>query len=413
MSQFFVARGQESSLMSGKETSYGVKATTFDQTHIYETLGIKITDTPVNLDGSRGQNDTPYPVNGGRSVSGSVSLESTADTIAWWLAMGMGTQSAPSTTIVNTTLNGATLVGATSFVLTSGLNAFPGMKLSFDTSTNLESLTVATVSGNTVTTTTAATKAHASGVAVTCTATGAYLSKFTLGADLNSFTLQSNLFNTSGGSFAANNFLGCMVESIAFALAKGQIKVTPSVDAQDFATEASPATATYSTKSPFVFEQQLSAPSWNATILGTGLEASVISVQATLNNTLTKGILSLGNGPRQRKPQLGKRSVSGSMSLDYGSTTVRDAFNAAQSGGQKPAVALTLPVYGTDIIDSANGVPYAMTIVLPKLFLSSWDGGWKGSGSLNQSVSFTAHPSGAGTNDSITVYYIGSNSTPY
>lgn len=413
MADLYVARGNESSLITGKETAYGQKSAALTMTHIYESFGAKITDAPVALTGSRQQNDTAYPVLGGRTISGSVGLESTADTIGWWLAMGMGKQSTPSTSIVNTTLNGATLVGATQFVLTSGLNVFPGMKLSFDTSTNLETLTVASVSGNTVTTTTAATKAHASNVAVTCTATNAYLSTFTLGNDLSSFTSEINLLNAAGGSFACDDFLGCMVESLAFALAKGQVKITPSIDAQTFAKQTSPATPTFSTKNPFVFEQQWAPPSWNATVIGVGAEASVLSASATLNNNLDKGKYSLGNGNLQRKPQVQTRSVSGSLSLDYATTTVRDAFQAAATGGQKPAVALTLPIAGTDLADATNGVPYALTIVLPKIYLSAWDGGWKGSGALTQALSFTAHPSGQGTNDSITCYYIGSNPAAY
>jgi hypothetical protein len=413
VSDLYVAQGQRSSLMTGKETAYGTKAT-LTQTHNYEAFSMKPTDAPINLDGARGQIDTPYPAQGGRSVSGSVSLESTADTIGWWLAMGMGKQSTPSTTIVSTTVKTASLVGDSSITMTSGLNIFPGMILSVDTSTNLESLTVKSVAGNVVTFTSSATKAHAQGVAVTCTATSAYLSKFTLGTPLPSFTSEINTFGSSAGSsLECDDFLGCMVDSLAFALAKGQIKITPSLIAQTFANQGSPTTAAYSTKNPFIFEQQFSPPQWNATIIGTGTESSVISVSATLNNALQKDLFSLGNGNLCRKPQEGKRSVSGSIALDFATTTVRDAFQNAASGGQKAAVALTLPIAGTDVADATVGVPYALTIVLPKVYLSGWDGGWKSNGPLQQQVSFSAHPSGQGNNDSITVYYIGTGSSAY
>lgn len=65
-----------------------------------------------------------------------------------------------------TTLNGATIVGATSFTLTSAANVFPGDSLLFDTAGQAETLEVATVVGNVITTTTAATKTHADAVAV-------------------------------------------------------------------------------------------------------------------------------------------------------------------------------------------------------------------------------------------------------
>lgn len=407
MADLFVARGQQSSLMTGFETSYGTKAT-LSMTHNYETFSMKSQDAPVALQGARGQEDTAYPGTGGRSVSGSVSLESTADTIGWWLAAGMGAQSAPSTSIVNTTANGAVALNATQGVVASGLNIFPGMKLTWGTST----VTVQSVSGTTVNFTTGIAAAQTSGCTVTCTATSAYLSKFTLG-DLRSFTAEINRFNTSGGSFASEDFLGCMVDALAFAFGKGQIKITPNLHAQTFAKQSAPTAATYSTKNPFIFEQQFSPVQWNATIIGTGTESSVISCNTTLTNSLQKDLYSLGNGNLCRKPQRSARTASGSLALDFATTTVRDAFQAAATGGQKPAVQLTVPIAGTDIADANNGVPYALTLVLPKIYLSGWDGGDKSNGPLQQSLSFTAHPSGTGTNDSVTVYYIGTASAAY
>lgn len=407
------AQGQRATLGTAKETAFGtfVAPTLW---HAFEQMGLKVTDAPIALTGARGNIDTAYPVAGGRSISGPVSLESTADTIGFWLAMGMGAQTTPSTAIVNTTLASATIVGATSFTLASGLNVFPGMKLTFDTSTNQEVLTIATVQGATVTTTAGAAKAHAQGVAVTCTATGAYLSKLTL-APLPSFSMEINRFGaTPGSTLLADDFPGCKVESLAFAFAKGMCKVTPTLKAQNMVKQTSPTTATLSTKNPFVFERQASPVLWNATVLGDALltESSVISVSATLGNNLTDEY-SLGYGPLCRQFLEGVRNTSGSIVLGFETSTAHDAFNAAISNGQKPSVQLTVPIQGTDLADSANGVPYAMTVVLPKIYLSSWDGGDKSSGPLQQTVAFTAHPSGAGTNDSVSVYLINANAAAY
>jgi hypothetical protein len=66
----------------------------------------------------------------------------------------------------NTTLNGATAIGATSFTLASAALATPGAKLLFDTGANAEVLTVASVAGSVVTTTGAALYGHANGSAV-------------------------------------------------------------------------------------------------------------------------------------------------------------------------------------------------------------------------------------------------------
>lgn len=73
-----------------------------------------------------------------------------------------------------TTLNGATLLGATSAVLTSTANIVAGDRLTIDTSGNLEVAQVAQggVVGSTVTFTAPLTHAHADGVAVTKGLTG-------------------------------------------------------------------------------------------------------------------------------------------------------------------------------------------------------------------------------------------------
>jgi hypothetical protein len=65
-----------------------------------------------------------------------------------------------------TTLNGATLIGATTFTLTSAANVFPGDSLLIDTAGQAETLEVSTVVGNVITTVTAALNTHANGVAV-------------------------------------------------------------------------------------------------------------------------------------------------------------------------------------------------------------------------------------------------------
>lgn len=66
---------------------------------------------------------------------------------------------------LTSTLNGATLVGATSFTLASAANFTIGEVIQVDTGTNFENLTVSNIVGN-VLTTNAATKAHANGVTV-------------------------------------------------------------------------------------------------------------------------------------------------------------------------------------------------------------------------------------------------------
>jgi hypothetical protein len=69
-------------------------------------------------------------------------------------------------TAAGTTLNGATLVGATTIVVASAAGIVPGDTITIDTAGNLETRTVTAVAGTTVTVTPALTLAHANGVAV-------------------------------------------------------------------------------------------------------------------------------------------------------------------------------------------------------------------------------------------------------
>ena len=66
---------------------------------------------------------------------------------------------------VSTTLNGATIVGATSFTVASAAGLVIGDVIQVDTGANYEQLTISNIAGN-VLTTNAAAKAHANGVAV-------------------------------------------------------------------------------------------------------------------------------------------------------------------------------------------------------------------------------------------------------
>lgn len=72
-----------------------------------------------------------------------------------------------SPTKSNTTVNGATGIGAITMVLASGANIIPGDVLTIDTAGQQETATVLSVSTNTVTFTAPLTKTHADTVAVT------------------------------------------------------------------------------------------------------------------------------------------------------------------------------------------------------------------------------------------------------
>lgn len=410
--EIYSVQGERSTLGIGKETTFGTLATpTLWQA--FQSMSGKPTIAPVALTGARGSLGMKYSGTGGRSFGGSLSIDGEVDTIGQPFAYTMGKQTTPSTAVVNTTMNGATLINATSIVLTSTTNVYPGMTLTCATATGV----VANVQGLTVNIRAPGmTAACANSAAVTCTGTLARASTMTMGS-LPSFSMEIVRAAAAAGSvFLADDFLGCKFDglTLAFSPKKG-LDAKFNFVAKQMVKNTSPTAATISTKYPMIFDQQLSTPMWNAIALSDalGLESTVIGAQITVNNNLKKDNFGLGSGNTVRSFPEMKRSVSGTISMNLESTTAHDAFQAAKDGGMNPSVALTIPMYGTDIIDAAVGIPYANTFYLPNCFITSWDPGDTSSGAQTQTITFEAAESAAGAADGLTIYHIGSATAVY
>src|ERR1700685_176158 len=102
MPGLLVPQGELETLGVGKETTFGQLAT-LSFWHCFSKFDPQISTNPVAR-APRASLASPYPGTGGRSVSLSLDVETTVDTFPQWLAMTLGNQATPTTTLVNTTV---------------------------------------------------------------------------------------------------------------------------------------------------------------------------------------------------------------------------------------------------------------------------------------------------------------------
>lgn len=349
-----VPYGNNATLGMARETSFGtfVPPTMF---HSIEQIDPQPEWITQDLTGARGHQGMTPSIITGFLGNCPFTPESDSDTVAQLIALAMGAQTAPTQTIVNTTLNGATIVGATSFTLTSAKGVRVGQQLTFDTSTNMETLTVASFTGPlTITTTTAATKAHASLVAVSLTATSAYTSDLTLGV-VPSFSMELNT------GVRCDDFVGCKVNTLALKLQKQKgLSVQAGIVYQKQAKQLSPTAPTYSTKIVPIFEN----PS-NVNVMGAQLlafpGATLHDLSINLNNNLDTNYRPSGTQYVTDFPQK-QRKVTAQCTLGFESDALLDDF--INNGATNAKESLRAVICSTDMADSTLKVPYSFEFLL-------------------------------------------------
>lgn len=413
--------GELTSLGLVKETTPGVfPGMSGAVYHAQMDVSFNGKNVAVPRTGARKRYGQTYPATGGYEGSGSIQVETSADTIGQPIAYALGNQSAPSTGIVNVALSQATITGATAFPIGSAfpVNIVPGQTLTFDTSTNMETLTVAnpaitaTSGVFSINTTTGATKAHASGVAVTLTGTNARYTKMTLGL-LPYFSAQ--VFRETD----TVDFLGCMMESAAFTMnAKGGLDVKFAVANLDEALDASPGTPVFSTKNPFVFENPKNWQIMGGAMVGVpGSSAAVIDLQATLSNNLDKTYFSGSGGRKPYGFVQQQRNVKGSVTLGFEDDSAYEIFlgAAGATGPQFPVQGTSFAwcCVGQDVIDSALGIPYIVTLQFPNIFPEEDPVQLKSTGLITQKFTFLGAESANGNQDDLTVHYVGVNTATF
>jgi hypothetical protein len=160
-----------------------------------------------------------------------------------------------------------------------------------------------------------------------------YQQVFTLSDTPPSWTLQKQLPEV-GGTIDAYTFLGAMVSGWELNCPNSDIATLKmTLDIGDIATATGAFTNSYPTAAANLFHFQngsisngtLTAPT--TTALGSAATplASVRSFNVSVNNNLAGDRYNFGGAGRKDKPTVGLREISGSVVVEYSSTTFRDA----------------------------------------------------------------------------------------
>ena len=159
-----------------------------------------------------------------------------------------------------------------------------------------------------------------------------YQQVFTLGDTPASFVTQEGVVEV-GGTVDAMTFLGCMIAGFDLTFAnEGIVDVKFNLDIRDLTTATGYAAPSYAT-TPTLFQfaggvittGALTAPTTTALGVGATTVADVTDGTLSVNNNLTS-VKPLGGAGKKAKPTVGLRDITGSLTLDYDSTTFRDAF---------------------------------------------------------------------------------------
>ncbi|TAM92242.1 hypothetical protein EPN42_01425 [bacterium] len=420
MAQLLAPVGEFTSLGIGKETTPGQAAvpTLF---HTYTQFNPTPKNTAVARTGARKRLGQSYPGTGSFIDGATLDVEPTLDTLGQLLAFALGNQAAPSQTLVNTTVKTATTAGSNTVIAVSGgtgmVNIFVGCKLLVDTSTNMETVTVLSVTGTSFTATT--TKAHAQGVTIVNPTGGtAYSSLLKMGTPLPSFTVEHAVYNQgAAGSTFARDYVGCKVETLSLAMNnKGGLAPKFTLAAMSELIQASPATPSFSTLGIPTFENPQALAIYKAAVIGQSGEVSVLNWDITLANNLNKDYFSYGAGRIVGSFPEQQRKVSAKMTLGFESNAQYQDFIGQANGGPAatiPGVSLQLVVAGADMADPTNGFPYALWITLPNLFIPQLQTPGKSTGVLEQTIEFDAAESAPGAGDDITIQLLNTATTAY
>jgi hypothetical protein len=377
----------------------------------------------------RGSLFVPVPAPGGRTGSGSLDVETTADTFPMVLAYTLGKQTLTTGAQLYTgnTATAAIAIGDKTFHITPqvapnlGLPIFifPGMSLDVDTAGNKETFVVTAVdtwfpagaaktliTGYVGSPGSGFTKTHSSGTGVVGTNSHP-LNTMGPGSPLPTFSQQ---INRPGSS--CTDYLGCKIDSLALSWKPKQgLTAKASIVFADMVTDGSPTTAVLSAKNPYIMEQLFVKPNFFGNDFSNGINSSLAGIDLTISNNLQKDNFVGGGGNKVYNFPEGIRTLSGSLSLGFESANELIASQAAAGGGPLPLGSLILPMQGIDPM--SPGDPIFIVLVLPKIFLPSWTAGDDTSKTLSQTIPIACGESTPGANDTITAYCPGVGTTKF
>ena len=227
-----------------------------------------------------------------------------------------------------------------------------------------------------------------------------YQQNFTLADAPTSLTVQKGLVQ-AGGTVDAYSFLGCMVESWEFGFPNNDIAtLKATVDAGDLSTAQSYAAPSYPAAPVNLFQfanASISTGTFTAATTTTLPSAATATVNVrggsiSVNNNLTTDRYNAGGAGRKSKPTVGIRSITGSLTIEYDSTTYRDLV--LNDGSLTLVVTLT-----AGALSVGNET---LTVALPAIKFDNALPQANGSDLIVQSMNFTALDDG--TNPPIGVY---------
>jgi hypothetical protein len=392
--------GELTSIMCGKESVFGT-AVTPTATHIADSVNFAGSNETLERPGATkavGQNDEPT---GMFLAKYDLSLEPDPDNFGSIALLTMGAEAFganannPTVPGGSTTLNGATVVGATTFTLTSvtGYATGNGFRIDAGLPTQEDFIQTGAPVGNVVTVTTPAKYNHANAAAVTpCTL--AYDHTFSLASPRLSATWQINRILES------LNLVGAKVSQL-------QLNMTPKQILQcklsgPYANEAvigSPTSPTYSVINPPIFEQ----PGNALTINGVVADATCMGWQVQVNTGVVTDYPKFGNGRFPSVFPENKTVVTLSLDMAYETTTQERNFWGGQSvtGPQAtvPSFPLTILVQSPDAVNA--GTQYKLALNFGKCKPISAPVPAKAKDYLKQTIKFKVYMSTRGANDDL------------
>lgn len=185
---------------------------------------------------------------------------------------------------------------------------------------------------------------------------------------INSYTIQKGIPLRDGGAAQPMTFAGMVCSGFELTIPNGGLPtLTTNWVGKSVATGTALATASYATSvdqlsfvdGSITIGGSVTVPTTTALASGGTAVANIRSARITYDNGLdTEGFNLGGAGKRSRKPNLGKRSITGNIEAEFDAATLRDAwlnstslalvltlqFPVAITGSTYPTLQVTIPV---------------------------------------------------------------------
>jgi hypothetical protein len=409
--------GELTSLGIVKETTFATYPGAPSLFHSHEGFSYSSENILIPRMGARKRRGQNLPIPGGYKGSATLPVEPDPDTLGQLLAYSMGSQTAPTYQIVNTTVaTGGSTLGSSAIPLNSTLGIQPGMLLAVDTAGNAENVTVAAITSTGITTVAPTTKNHAANAAVvlnsgTASVPLATLSTCTFG-QLPTFMTEINRVTD------AVDYLGCIVNDFSLDIQPGKALATKfGIYAAWEQAQASPATPSFSTRFPIYADN----PNNQVLIAGAavGQAGSVIvdKISLKLSNNIDANYRSVSGGRQVVTWPQQQRKVTGSITLGFENNAAYKAFlggsGATAPQAAVPGVIIDVRMFSTDIIDAGNGVYFGTHFYLGNCFLSKHNVPLNPSAPLKQTFDFEAAETANGANDDLKILLVNQNTAIY